>query len=294
MVENDRTPRPQPSLDALGVVPIGASVAAAAWSDALAVPGAVAPSPPARAFETELAAREAIIVMMRSLSGLGLNQGKSGNASLRWHRGLEPGLLLTPSGLPYDRLGPDDLVWMPLDQGRDDQSERGGTQDGLSLPPRFDGPHAPSSEWLIHLDLHNARPDALAVLHVHSPYATTLACSERVQREGVPPFHYMVAVAGGPDLRCAPYATFGTAELSVVTLAALEDRRACLMAHHGMVTVGAGLSQALDLAVEVESLCRIYWQALSIGEPPRLSDEEMARVLARFAVYGRVRSGRST
>jgi L-fuculose-phosphate aldolase len=104
----------------------------------------------------------------------------------------------------------------------------------------------------------------------------------------------MVAVAGGPDLRCASYATFGTAELSVATLAALEGRRACLMAHHGMITVGAGLSRALDLAVEVESLCRVYWQALSIGDPPRLSDEEMARVLARFALYGRVRPARST
>jgi L-fuculose-phosphate aldolase len=249
--------------------------------------------PSSTQFVTELEAREAIVALMRSLTPLGLNQGKSGNASLRWHRGAEPGMLLTPSGLSYDRLGPDDLVWMPLNQGRSPESPR-VPMDGLSLPPRFDGPHAPSSEWLIHLDLHNAREDARAVLHVHSPYATTLACSERVQREGVPAFHYMVAVAGGPDLRCAPYATFGTAELSVATLAALAGRRACLMAHHGMIAVGAGLRQALDLAIEVESLCRIYGQALSIGDPPRLSDAEMARVLARFADYGRVRTGRST
>jgi L-fuculose-phosphate aldolase len=276
------------------------------------------PSSTLTQFATEFEAREAFVTLMRSLEPLGLNQGKSGNASLRWHRGGESGMLLTPSGLPYDQLGPDDLVWMPLDQERDGSAGRGGSEgpgdggrslapdqqrspespqvpmDGLSLPPRLDGPHAPSSEWLIHLDLHNARPDDQAVLHVHSPYATTLACSERVQREGVPAFHYMVAVAGGPDLRCARYATFGTSELSVATLAALEGRRACLMAHHGMITVGAGLSQALDLAVEVESLCRIYWQALSVGDPPRLSDAEMARVLERFAVYGQVRAGRST
>ena len=269
-----------------------------------------------RRYASEFEAREAIVAMMRSLAPSGLNQGKSGNASLRWHRGGEPGMLVTPSGLPYDQLGADDLAWVPLDQGRGDQwagqtadrpgagasastsdsgtSEAGASEGGLEPPPRFDGPYAPSSEWQIHLDLHKSRPDACAVLHLHSPYATTLACSARIQREGIPAFHYMVAVAGGADLRCAAYATFGTAELSAATIAALEDRRACLMAHHGMIGLAAGLRESLELAIEVESLCRIYWQALAVGEPPQLSGEEMERVLSRFASYGRARLGRST
>jgi ribulose-5-phosphate 4-epimerase/fuculose-1-phosphate aldolase len=320
MTESVQSPQHGVSAGASGALPIGASVADGERTAESGVSSATEQMPRVPSFATELEAREAIVAMMRSLAPLGLNQGKSGNASLRWHRGGEPGMLVTPSALPYDQLGPDDLVWMPLDQQRDGPAGRRGSEgpgegegsspfaygrprapvlgpvptDGLSLPPRFDGPHAPSSEWLIHLDLHNARPDAQAVLHLHSPYATTLACSERVQGEGVPSFHYMVAVAGGPDLRCAPYATFGTSELSVATLAALEGRRACLMAHHGMIAIGAGLRQVLDLAIEVESLCRIYWQALAIGEPPQLGEDEMKRVLARFADYGRVRSGRNT
>ena len=272
-------------------------------------------------YASEFEAREAIVAMMRSLAPSGLNQGKSGNASLRWHRGGEPGMLVTPSGLPYDQLGAEDLAWVPLDQGRGDRwagrmadpprsrasarpsdsgpsdsrpSDSGSPPGGLEPPARFDGPYAPSSEWQIHLDLHKSRPDARAVLHLHSPYATTLACLARVQRDGIPAFHYMIAVAGGADLRCAAYATFGTAELSALTIAALEERRACLMAHHGMIVLAAGLREAVDLAIEVESLCRIYWQALAVGEPPRLSGEEMERVLSRFASYGRARLGRST
>jgi L-fuculose-phosphate aldolase len=164
----------------------------------------------------------------------------------------------------------------------------------LPPPARFDGAYLPSSEWRIHLDLHRRRPDARAVLHLHSPWATTLACLPRVQSEGIPAFHYMVAVAGGNDLRCAAYARFGSAKLSELTLGALDGRRACLMAHHGMIAIGADLRPCLDLAIEVEVLCRLYGQALSIGEPGRLDDAEMAQVLAQFAVYGRAQAARKT
>jgi L-fuculose-phosphate aldolase len=258
-----------------------------------------------QSFSTEYDARHSIVLMMRSLSPLGLNQGKSGNASLRWHRGAEPGMLLTPSGIAYDRMEPDDLVWVPFAQptaAHDPGSARAilpgaaaSPEVGLLAPPaRFDGRLAPSSEWRIHLDLQSARPDARAILHLHSPNATALACTDRVQRSGIPAFHYMVAVAGGKDLRCAPYATFGSVELSQLTLAALAGRRACLMANHGMIALAPSLRQVLDLAIEVEQLCRMYAQVLQLGEPVLLDDQEMDRVLARFAVYGRDRPAAST
>lgn len=250
-----------------------------------------APEPSHGGFSTEQQAREAIVETMRSLSQHDLNRGKSGNASLRWHRGAADGLLLTPSGLAYERMTADDLVWVPLEQP-DPVPE---AEDELLPPPaRFDGAYLPSSEWRIHLDLHRRRPDARAVLHLHSPWATTLACLPRVQSEGIPAFHYMVAVAGGNDLRCAAYARFGSAKLSELTLGALDGRRACLMAHHGMIAIGADLRPCLDLAIEVEVLCRLYGQALSIGEPGRLDDAEMAQVLAQFAVYGRAQAARKT
>lgn len=243
-------------------------------------------------FTTEQQAREAIVVMMQSLAHHGLNQGKSGNASLRWHRGAAEGMLITPSGLSYDRMSADDLVWVPLDQPATDTSSTDATR--LSPPPFFDGAWLPSSEWRIHRDVLQRRPEAGAALHVHSPWATTLACMPRVQAEGIPAFHYMIAVAGGNDLRCAAYATFGGAALSEATLIALEGRRACLMAHHGMIVLGQGLRQSLELAIEIESLCRCYAQALAIGEPGRLDATEMDRVLAQFAVYGRAQVARST
>jgi len=130
-----------------------------------------------------------------------------------------------------------------------------------------------------------AREDAQAIVHTHASFCTTLGCTPRVQREGIPAFHYMVAAAGGHDIRCAPYATFGTQQLSDHAVAALASRRACLLAHHGMIALGASLDAALALAVEVESLARTYWQALQLGEPGLLDGAEMARVLARFADY---------
>jgi L-fuculose-phosphate aldolase len=190
----------------------------------------------------------------------GINQGKSGNVSVRSGEGC----LITPSAVPYEKLVPDDIVLL--------------SADGAAR-----GSRAPSSEWSMHLSILRARPDAHAVVHAHSTFATALACHSR----GIPPFHYMVAVAGGRDVRCAAYATFGTEALAHNAVQALDGRRACLLAHHGLLAMGASLDAALALAVEVETLARQYWHAAQLGEPPELDDAEMARVLEKFESYGR-------
>lgn len=220
----------------------------------------------------EDAARAAIVDACLRMNALGVNQGKAGNVSLRWDRGAAEGMLVTPSALAYERMGGDDIVWMAL-----------AADDGA---PAVDGLHPPSSEWRIHRDLYLARPEAGAVVHAHPPFATTLACSARGQAGGIPAFHYMVAVAGGGDIRCAPYATFGTQELSAGALAALRGRRACLLANHGMLAFGASLESALALAVEVETLARMYWQVLQLGDPVILDEAQMLRVRERFGAYG--------
>jgi L-fuculose-phosphate aldolase len=141
----------------------------------------------------------------------------------------------------------------------------------------------PSSEWRFHRDILQARPEVGAVIHTHSMFATTLACLRR----DIPPFHYMIALAGGDSIRCAPYALFGSQALSDAALLALKDRRACLLANHGMIAVGESLKQALDVTVEVETLCEQYLRALQIGEPHLLSKEEMADVFEQFKGYGK-------
>ncbi len=232
-------------------------------------------------YPSENDARRALIETCRQFAALGLNHGKSGNASLHWHRGLEAGMLITPSGVAYERTQVDDIAWVPLEQP---------VQEGpavLQPPARFDGRRAPSSEWRIHLDLYGARTDAAAVVHVHSPAATTLACLPAIQQRGIPAFHYMIALAGGHDIRCARYATFGTQALSDAALEALVGRRACLLANHGQLAFGAGLEQALALALEVENLSQQYLQAIQVGEPVLLDKAEMARVLLAFEHYGR-------
>jgi L-fuculose-phosphate aldolase len=244
-------------------------------------PLAVAPaSRPAHdpAFANENAARAALIEACRALEARGVNQGKAGNASLRWDRGARAGLLVTPSALAYDRMNPDDIVWLSLDLAADAHGEE--------RPADVDtAGRRPSSEWRIHRDLLAAQPSAAAVVHAHPPHATALACLPSVQAAGIPAFHYMVAAAGGADIRCAAYATFGTPALSDAVLAALRGRRACLMAHHGIVAWGASLDAALALAVEVETLARMYHLARQLGEPAVLPADEMARVLAKFADY---------
>lgn len=196
------------------------------------------------------------------MNRIGLNQGTSGNLSAR----LESGFLVTPSGLPYESMTADDVVLLSWD-GDHEPGER------------------PSSEWRFHRDILAKRPEAGAVLHVHAMFATVLACLGL----GIPAFHYMVAVAGGADIRCAPYATFGSQELSDHAVRALEGRDACLLANHGLIVLGATPAGALDLAREVETLAAQYWRARLIGEPNLLDAAEMDRVLAKFADY---RAGR--
>jgi len=223
-------------------------------------------SVPNAAGTSEQALRSAIVATALAMNALGINRGKSGNVSARGVSDGFDSFLVTPTGLPYDATAPEDIVPMTLD----------GQARGARLP---------SSEWRFHRDIYRSRADANAVVHTHAPFATTLACHSR----GIPAFHYMVAVAGGRDIRCAPYATFGTQALSDHVVAALDGRRACLLAHHGMIAIGASLPEALALAVEVETLAEIYWRALSIGEPPLLTDAEMAVVLEKFATYGQPR-----
>jgi L-fuculose-phosphate aldolase len=210
---------------------------------------------------SEESLRAELVDAARAMNGLGINRGKSGNASVR----SGSGFLVTPSALAYDRMTADDIVAMTL--------------EGVAV----DATRPPSSEWRFHRDLYRARADIGAVVHTHAPFATTLACLDRP----IPAFHYMVARAGGNDIRCAPYATFGTQALSDHVVAAMTGRHACLMSHHGMIAVGATLERALGLAVEVEQLAEMYWRALQVGPPTLLDDEEMARVARQFEGYGR-------
>lgn len=207
-----------------------------------------------------LSLREALCAASRTLERRGLNCGTAGNVSVR----VAGGFLVTPSGVKPARLTPAAMVAMALDGKLADPSQR------------------PSSEWRFHRDIYAARPDASAVVHVHSPYATALAC----QRRDIPGFHYMIAKAGGSSIRCSAYATFGTQALSDVALVALEDRRACLLANHGMIALGADLERAVDLTVEVEELARQYALALMCGTPVLLSASEMRDALQRFKTYG--------
>jgi L-fuculose-phosphate aldolase len=217
------------------------------------------------------ALRTAIVATAREMNALGINRGKSGNVSARYaHDGFD-GYLITPTGLPYAEMGADDVVALPL---------AGDERTAI-------GARLPSSEWRFHRDIYAARPEVGAIVHAHSPFATTLACLDR----GIPAFHYMIAIAGGTDIRCAPYATFGTQALSDHAVAALAGRRACLLAQHGMIATGPSLQGALALAVEVETLAEMYWRALQVGEPRLLPDDEMRVVLDKFATYGQQRPG---
>jgi L-fuculose-phosphate aldolase len=206
------------------------------------------------------ALRQAVIETAIETNLRRLNRGTSGNVSAR----VEGGFLVTPSGLAYEDCDLADIVAMTMH----------GDASGRRLP---------SSEWRFHRDIYAAKEDAGAIVHVHAPFATTLACLER----GIPPVHYMVAIAGGPDVPCAPYATFGTQELSDHAVAALAGRKACLLAHHGMIATGTDLGDALRVAEEVEGLAEVYWRALQVAEPRQLDAAEMERVLARFETYGK-------
>jgi L-fuculose-phosphate aldolase len=204
--------------------------------------------------------RQALLATARRMNRDGINQGTSGNLSVR----TRAGFLITPSGLAYDLCRAADMVPMTFDGD-------------------WTGARRPSSEWRFHRDILADRPEVGAILHAHSTHATALACLGK----GIPAFHYMVAVAGGPDIRCAPYATFGTEALSRHVLKALAGRKACLMANHGMVVVGADLDDALARAIEVETLAEMYLKALQSGRPKILGAAEMRVVLEKFKDYGR-------
>ena len=200
---------------------------------------------------SELKLRESIIAACLEMNRSGLNQGTSGNISLR----CRDGLLITPTSLPYDQMTPDDIVFLGMDG-------------------RTEGQNKPSSEWRFHRDIMKAKPEAAAIVHTHAIYSTIIA----IMGLEIPPLHYMVAIAGGSTIPCAPYATFGTEELSVHAVAALKDRAACLLEHHGMIATGPTLDKAMWLAVEVETLARQFHGCLQIGGPRLLPAEEIENV----------------
>lgn len=208
---------------------------------------------------TDLGIRTAIVRALQSLAALGLNRGTAGNVSARG----DGGFYVSPTGIPYAGMRPEQIVFVRWDGS-------------------YDGAIRPSSEWRFHRDVLRERPEFDAVVHTHSPYATAVSVLEH----DLPPIHYMVAAAGGRDIRCARYATFGTAELGDEIVLALRDRRACLMAHHGLLAAGSTLERALALAVTVEEMAQLYLQVLPHGPLKLLSDDEMQRVVEKFATYG--------
>jgi L-fuculose-phosphate aldolase len=214
---------------------------------------------------TEQELRQHMLQALRRLDALGLNRGSTGNLSLR----LGDGMLITPTGMGADDLDADDLVWLGFD----------GTLRGRWKP---------SSEWHFHQALYLDRPALQAVVHTHATHATALACLRR----DLPAFHYMVAVAGGDSVRCAPYHLFGTEALSHAVVEAMQGRKACLLATHGLVSAGGSLAEAMKVMVEIESLCQTYLAALSAGTPVLLDGDEMAAVLERFRSYGQGAVGR--
>jgi len=207
-----------------------------------------------------IALRQRIIDVCHEMERPGLNRGTSGNVSCR----EGDHVLITPSGVPVPQLRPDGIV-------------------AMDFSGKIIGKGKPSSEWHFHLDLLKNRPELNAIVHTHSPHATALACL----REDLPAFHYMIAIAGGDSVRCAPYALFGTEALSANAVHAMKDRKACLLANHGMITLGRDLDEAMAIAVEVESLCQQYLLARQVGKPTLLSADDMQQVIEKFKTYGR-------
>jgi len=211
---------------------------------------------------TEQEHRAALVEACRAMGTLGLSQGTSGNISVRHGDRM----LISPSATPYETMRPEDVATMPV------HGEYGA----------WTGPLRPSTEWRFHLDIMRARPECGAVVHGHPTFCTALA----IARRPIPPCHYMIAAFGGGDVRCAPYATFGTQALSDHALRALEGRNACLLANHGMIVAGPSVARAMWLAVELETLAKQYWHSLHCGGPVLLSQDEIADAAARFAGYG--------
>jgi L-fuculose-phosphate aldolase len=200
-----------------------------------------------------------LIATARAMQPAGLNRGTSGNVSVRCGDGFH----ITPTGMPYDNLAPDDIPHMALDGA-------------------WTGTRKPSSEWRFHRDLYVARPEVGAVVHAHPPFAVALACL----RLEIPPFHYMIARFGGDTIRCAEYAIFGSQELSTAAMLAMQDRQGCLLANHGLLAAGRDLTEAFGLAVELEELCEQYWRTCQLGHPVLLTPAEMRAVREKFRAYG--------
>lgn len=211
--------------------------------------------------------RTELLAACLSMSQLGLSKGTSGNISVR----CGDGFLISPTGVAYDKIRPEQVVMMHWDAS-------------------YSGEVLPSSEWRFHRDILLARPELNAVVHTHSAHATAVSMLHR----DIPAIHYMIADAGGPDIRCAPYRIFGSQELAEVVVTALQDRRACLMAHHGVVAAHVSIARALALAVTVEELACQYLLCLQFGEPPVLSDAQMADVLEKFKTYGQQSPGQQS
>ena len=209
--------------------------------------------------------RNQIIKYSLKLNSTNLSPLRSGNISLRAKKDDEDGYLITPSGKKYETLRPEDIVFMGLNEEAENNKST----------------HIPSSEWRFHRDIYLDRRDAQAIVHAHSPHATAVS----THGKSIPPFHYMIALAGGEDIKCAEYATFGTKELSNNVIKALKNRSACLMSNHGQVAFGKNLEEAFDLAQEVENICHQYTIALKLGNPKILSFEEMKKVLEKAKDY---------
>ncbi|WP_135076452.1 class II aldolase/adducin family protein [Terasakiella sp. SH-1] len=207
---------------------------------------------------TDLELREELIQTVLKMNDMGINQGTSGNAAVR----VERGFLITPSGMAYEDITPQDVVF----------KEIGG---GYESP---NGLRKPSSEWRFHEDIFIARPEVSAIVHTHGKAVMTIACLQK----DIPPFHYMIGVTGGETIRCAPYETFATQALSDVAVQALEGRKACLLANHGQIALGGTLKQALSMALEVETLCDVYWRTLVAGGAVILDQSKMDEALAKF------------
>ena len=203
--------------------------------------------------------RTEIIKYSRMLNSKKLSALRSGNISLRY----KDGFLITPSGKKYSSLKNKDIIFVSLN-GRYDKKKA-----------------SPSSEWKFHQDIYNSKKQAKAIVHAHSTNATAVSC----HKKGIPPFHYMVAMAGGVDIKCAKYATFGTRKLSKNILKALKGRKACLISNHGQIAFEENLSKAFELAEEVENLSLQYITSLKLGEPKKLSFKEMKKVLLKAKNY---------
>ena len=210
----------------------------------------------------ETATRNAIVEACREMNAMGLNQGTSGNISVRFGDRL----LISPSAIKYERMMPEMVATLPV------RGEYGA----------WNGPLKPSTEWRFHLDIYRKRPEVGAVVHLHSPFATILA----ICRKSIPACHYMIAAFGGDDIRCSGYACFGTKALSDLALEALEGRNGCLLGNHGMITVGPTLDKAIWLAIELETIAKQYYHALQIGDPVILSEADLEETRGHFATYG--------